>query len=95
MAIMMTYGAYLSNDISLPRSAILIALGRHRRCYSRRGLQFFRWFFVNNLDPTDGAGLLLVTLPIAFGQMEGGAILGTVFLFPRGFCSGHFGDRDT
>ena len=78
MAIMMTYGAYLSNDISLPRSAILIALA-DTGVAILAGLAIFPLVFVNNLDPTDGPGLLLVTLPIAFGQMEGGAILGTVF----------------
>ena len=78
MAIMMTYGAYLSNDISLPRSAIMIALA-DTGVAILAGLAIFPLVFVNNIGPTDGAGLLLVTLPIAFGQMEGGAILGTVF----------------
>jgi len=78
MAVMMTYGAYLPNDISLPRSAVLIALA-DTGVAILAGLAIFPLVFVNNLDPTDGAGLLLVTLPIAFGQMEGGAILGTVF----------------
>jgi NSS family neurotransmitter:Na+ symporter len=78
IGIMMTYGAYLSNDISLPRSAILIVLA-DTGVAILAGLAIFPLVFGNNLDPTDGPGLLLVTLPIAFGQMEGGAMMGTVF----------------
>ena len=37
--------------------------------------------FANGLDPAGGPGLIFVTMSAAFGQMPGGAVVGTVFFF--------------
>jgi NSS family neurotransmitter:Na+ symporter len=78
MAIMMTYGSYLAPDASLPRSAIMIAASVPVAALSA-GLATFPLVFGNGLDPASGPGLLFVTLPLAFGQMPGGTLFGTLF----------------
>ena len=43
------------------------------------GLAIFPIVFANGLSPAEGPGLIFATLPVAFGQMPGGAILGPMF----------------
>ena len=43
------------------------------------GLAIFPIVFSNGLDPAAGPGLVFVTLPLAFGNITGGAILGVLF----------------
>ena len=43
------------------------------------GLAIFPIVFANGLEPGAGPGLVFQTLPIAFGQMPGGQIIGTLF----------------
>ena len=43
------------------------------------GLMIFPIVFAYGLDPAQGPGLIFVTLSAAFGQMPGGAFIGTVF----------------
>ena len=43
------------------------------------GLVIFPLVFANGLESAAGPGLMFITLPIAFGQMAGGQIFGTLF----------------
>ena len=43
------------------------------------GLAIFPIVFANNLSPAEGPGLLFATLPVAFGQMPAGNVLGPLF----------------
>ena len=43
------------------------------------GVVIFPLVFANGLESSAGPGLMFVTLPLAFGQMPGGQIFGTVF----------------
>ena len=78
MGLMMTYGAYLSRDISIPFTAVVIA-GAVTLVSILAGVAIFPLVFANNLEPTAGPGLIFVTLPIAFGSMPGGTLIGVVF----------------
>ncbi len=78
MAIMMTYGSYLPRTVSLTRSALIITVA-DTTVALLAGLAIFPLVFGNQLDPTEGPGLILVTLPMAFGNMPAGAILGGIF----------------
>lgn len=78
MGIMITYGAYLPGDVSLVRSAFLIA-GADTLVALLAGIALFPLVFANGLDPAAGPGLVFVTLPIAFGNMPGGQFFGGVF----------------
>ncbi len=78
-AIMITYGAYTSPGMSLPRSSFVIA-GCDTVVALIAGLAIFPFVFRYGLDASSGPGLLFVTLPAAFGAFTGGAILGVAFL---------------
>ncbi|MCX8726255.1 sodium-dependent transporter [Gilliamella sp. B2838] len=78
MGIMMAYGSYLGQDVNLLSTArtvvildVIVAV--------LSGLAIFPLVFANNLTPGSGPGLIFVTLPIAFGNMGGGLILGILF----------------
>jgi NSS family neurotransmitter:Na+ symporter len=43
------------------------------------GLAIFPIVFANGLEPGAGPGLIFQTLPIAFGHMQGGTLVGVVF----------------
>ncbi|WP_339934731.1 sodium-dependent transporter [Vreelandella glaciei] len=86
MGIMMAYGSYLGKEINLLQTArtviimdTVIALGA--------GLAIFPIVFANNLDLASGPGLIFVTLPLAFGNMDGGLILGLMFFLLLTFAA--------
>ena len=78
MGLMMAYGAYLPKDVSIGRSAVIIA-GLDTGVALIAGLAIFPIVFAHGLDPAEGAGLIFVSLPIAFGSIPGGMIFGTLF----------------
>ncbi len=73
------YGSYLDKQASIPRSAFAIA-GANVSVDMLAGLAIFPIVFAFALEPAAGPGLLFVTLPVALGQMPGGALIGTLFL---------------
>lgn len=75
---MMTFGAYLPRDISIPRSVLLI-VGADTLVALLAGLVIFPAVFSNGLDPAAGPGLIFQTLPVAFAQMPGGYMFSILF----------------
>ena len=51
------------------------------------GLVIFPIVFANGLDPNAGPGLIFETLPLAFGQLPGGAIFGALFFLLLAFAA--------
>ena len=86
IGIMFTYGAYLPDNIPLPRACVMIA-GADTLVAMLAGVAIFPIVFANGLDETAGPGLVFVTLPLAFGQMAGGAIIGTLFFVLLAFAA--------
>jgi len=78
MGLMMGFGAYLGKEISIARSALIIS-AMDTLVALLAGIAIFPIVFANGLDPAEGPGLIFVTLPIAFGNMTGGLIFGTLF----------------
>ncbi|HLF30343.1 MAG TPA: sodium-dependent transporter [Xanthomonadales bacterium] len=78
MGLMLGFGAYLGQDISIARSAVIIA-GADTLVALLAGIAIFPIVFANGLDPGEGPGLVFVSLPIAFGQMTGGVLFGALF----------------
>lgn len=76
--LLVTYGAYLPKSVSIPRSALVIGAG-DTAIALLMGLAIFPLVFSFGLMPGEGPGLVFVTLPVAFGQMPAGLILGSVF----------------
>ncbi|BBP45841.1 transporter [Thiosulfatimonas sediminis] len=78
MSAMMVYGSYLDEKASLVKAAIWIAIA-DTVIAIMAALVIFSIVFANSLEPAVGPGLLFQTLPVAFGQMWGGWLFGTLF----------------
>lgn len=74
----MTYGAYVPKEVSLPRSALIIA-SADTAVALLAGLAIFPLVFAYGLAPDQSMGLIFVTLPIAFTQMPLGGLVGGAF----------------
>lgn len=78
MGAIMVYGSYLPSNASIVNTSITIAFAD--TCVAiLAGLAIFPLVFTYGLEPSSGAGLIFVTLPVAFSQMPLGQILGTAF----------------
>ena len=86
MGLMMAYGAYVPREVSLTRSAFIIA-GADTLVALLAGLMIFPLVFANGLDPAEGPGLIFKTLPTAFAGMTGGAVFGTLFFVLLAFAA--------
>jgi NSS family neurotransmitter:Na+ symporter len=75
---MITYGAYLPKNISLPWAGAVIGI-IDTLVAILAGLAIFPLVLGYGLDPGEGPGLIFVTLPVAFGQMPAGQIVGSMF----------------
>ena len=78
MGAIMAYGAYMTSDASLTRTAISIAIvDTHVALVA--GVAIFALVFGQGLEAGQGPGLMFVTLPLAFADLPGGSLLGGVF----------------
>ncbi|PKQ03745.1 MAG: sodium-dependent transporter [Alphaproteobacteria bacterium HGW-Alphaproteobacteria-12] len=77
---MMTYGAYLDKEASIGRAAVIIVIA-DTVVALLAGIAIFPLVFTYGLEPGEGPGLTFITLPIAFGTIGGGILIGTVFFF--------------
>jgi len=82
----MVYGSYLPDGISIGRTSILIAF-LDTLVALMAALVIFPIVFVNGLPVGEGPGLVFQTLPIAFGQMPGGIVFGTLFFVLLAFAA--------
>jgi len=78
MAVMITYGSYLDKQTSIPRNAFIV-VGADTLVALLAGFAIFPLVFAHQLAPDSGAGLVFQTLPIAFGELPGGQIFGSIF----------------
>ena len=78
VGMLLTYGAYLPKDVSLTRAAIWIICA-DTLVAILAGIVIFPIVFSNGLDPASGPKLIFVTLPVAFGNMPGGYLIGLFF----------------
>ena len=78
MGAIMVYGSYLPKHISIAKTSMLIA-GADTAVALLAGIAIFPIVFSNGLEASAGPGLIFQTLPIAFGNMTGGLIFGTLF----------------
>jgi NSS family neurotransmitter:Na+ symporter len=82
----MAYGAYMPADTSIAKTVVIVAF-LDTAVAIMAGLAIFPIVFANGLEPSAGPGLLFQTLPIAFGQMSGGVIFGTLFFVLVSFAA--------
>ena len=86
-AIMITYGSYIPNNVSLPKSALIVAI-MDTLVALIAGLAIFPIVFGSGLSESAGPALLFITLPNAFEAMGGfGWLLGAAFFFLAFFAA--------
>lgn len=78
MGAIMMYGSYLPDDASIATTSFQVAIA-DTLVAILAGLAIFPIVFANGLEAGQGPGLIFNTLPLAFGQMTGGLIFGTLF----------------
>lgn len=75
---LMAYGAYMPEEQSLPKAAVAVAV-LDISVALLAGIAIFSVVFAQGMDPTDGPGLMFVTLPIAFAELPWGSVWLSVF----------------
>lgn len=79
MGAIMIYGSYLPENTSIARTSIIISIA-DTGVALLAGLAIFPIVFsFPELSPSAGPGLIFQTLPLAFAQMPGGQLFGTLF----------------
>lgn len=78
VGVMLTYGAYMPKSSSILRSSVIISFS-DGLASMLAGLAIFPIVFQYGLSPAEGPGLIFMTLPIAFGKMPGGGVIGALF----------------
>lgn len=75
---MVAYGAYMSEDASIPRSAMVVALADTAVALCA-GLMIFPIVFAFGLEAAEGPGLIFVTLPVALSTIDYGGYIAVLF----------------
>lgn len=78
MGSIIVYGAYLSKETSIIQTTFIIG-AVDTLVAVLAGLAIFPIVFAYGLEPGSGPGLVFISLTIAFGQMPGGQIVGSLF----------------
>jgi len=78
LGIMITYAAHAKGEFSLTTVALATLVGDTAISFLA-GLAIFPLVFAYHLDPAGGTNLMFLTLPIAFGQMPFGTLVGAAF----------------
>ena len=87
MGAIMAYGAYLPGQTSIAGTVTTIAV-LDTVVALAAGLAIFPIVFATaGLEPGEGPGLMFVTLPIAFGNLPLGAVVGAVFFLLVSFAA--------
>ena len=75
---LIVFGSYMPKDFSIPRSSVAVIF-MDTGVAVLAGFAIFPLVFQYGLNPGGGPGLIFQTLPLAFGQMPGGQIFGSIF----------------
>ena len=86
MGAMITYGSYLQKRDNLVSTSIVIAI-LDTTVALMSCLILFPIIFTVGMDPDAGPGLVFVSIPIAFSQMPGGAVLAPMFFLLLTFAA--------
>jgi len=78
MGAIMIYGSYMTADASITKTSFAVAIA-DTLVALLAGMAIFPVVFAYGLEPGAGPGLIFKTLPLAFGQMPGGAFFGMLF----------------
>jgi NSS family neurotransmitter:Na+ symporter len=85
VGVMLTMGAYMKPEYSITRAVFTVAIAQGMVALIA-GLSIFPLVFSYGLAPTQGPGLIFVTLPVAFGKMPYGQVFGTGLFLTLSFA---------
>ncbi|NOY67685.1 MAG: sodium-dependent transporter [Gammaproteobacteria bacterium] len=83
---MMVYGVYLDRDISIGKTTFFVAIA-DTSIALLAGLAIFPIVFAYGLSAAQGPSLVFTTLPIAFGAMYFGNVIGSLFFLTLFFAA--------
>ena len=86
VGVLMMMGAYMKREYSITRGVLTVAIAQGLVALIA-GMSIFPLVFSYGLEPTQGPGLIFVTLPVAFGQMPYGSIFGTLLFLLLSFAA--------
>jgi NSS family neurotransmitter:Na+ symporter len=86
VGVMLTMGAYMKAEYSIPKAVFTVAFAQGLVALVA-GLSIFPLVFTYGLAPTQGPGLIFVTLPVAFGRMPYGQWFGTALFLTLSFAA--------
>ncbi|QEW07886.1 sodium-dependent transporter [Nitrincola iocasae] len=86
MGAVMTYGAYLSRKESIGQTVACVGM-LDTVLALLVGMVVFPIIFAAQMEPSSGPGLLFITLPVAFGQMDAGQVLCVIFFLLVGVAA--------
>jgi len=86
MGAIMAYGAYLPEETSITGASAIVVVA-DTSIAILAGLVIFPLVFGNGLEVDAGPGLVFQTLPLALGQMPGGAFFSTIFFVLLAFAA--------
>ena len=86
MSNILTYGSYLPRHISIATASVTVSI-LDTVVALLAGIAIFSVVFANGMAPGAGPGLVFQTLPLAFGSMTGGYLVGVGFFFMLVFAA--------
>jgi len=78
MGAIMAYGAYMPSSAPIGKTVLTVAI-LDTLVALVAGMAIFPIVFAHDIEASAGPGLIFVSLPLAFGNMAGGQLFGTLF----------------
>ena len=79
MGAIMAYGAYMPQQASIGKTVLIVAFFDSAVAIISGLIIFSIVFATQGIEPGAGPGLMFISLPVAFGSMPGGLLIGAIF----------------
>ena len=79
MGAIMAYGAYMPQDANIGKTVLIVAFFDSAVAIISGLIIFSIVFATPGLEPSAGPGLMFISLPVAFGSISGGLLIGATF----------------
>jgi NSS family neurotransmitter:Na+ symporter len=79
MGAIMAYGAYMPQKANIGKTVLIVAFFDSAVAIISGLVIFSIVFATQGIEPSAGPGLMFISLPVAFGSMPGGLLIGAIF----------------
>ncbi|MDG2117018.1 MAG: sodium-dependent transporter [Porticoccaceae bacterium] len=79
MGAIMAYGAYMPQKANIGKTILVVAFFDSAVAIISGLIIFSFVFATQGIEPSAGPGLMFISLPVAFGAMPGGVLIGSIF----------------